>query len=508
MKEIGKLSEILSGMVRDECFDLLKGADMDGESLSDEMCNFLINGSSGNAKRMMAFYDQRGLHLVSGDAYYEFMTDIKKMEYCKERAQSYEAEKMYQDYIDIEIRNFFKIKNDNRMYIQLEKDDTDDDDDCYDSGITMSMSIEDCLEFGLDPNEIIDQGFCEPNDEYKGTVVHCLEFEVVQEKKEIELVEIEKEKKVIQLNNIYDILKIYFQLYSSSYSPRVDTVNDVILEVQRYFDSKEINCKVIVINLSSNVRIMCEAYIVSFFRSDFLTMKRLGLFPTMTYFLTSSMEKYIRLCDLMSPFGYVVFRQDYMLPEVQGDPLYVALVKAKRMRFFEVNYIVEDTSLMLSKMGYTAGAYIKDMMRMGSDTFSKIFFGSRTLWTSTVICKKKKDYYVSIVGVEGYIGPVSGTKYGFDVLNYIFGTDVSFASLTTREQDKRSAGVLSIIQLRNMLTCNVDSTSPKNGYSVDYEVPNEFYFSYEFYGESDEVKKCFFQLIEPYVRGKVKSEDG
>jgi len=40
MKEIGKLSEILSGMVRDECFDLLKGADMDGESLSDEMCNF------------------------------------------------------------------------------------------------------------------------------------------------------------------------------------------------------------------------------------------------------------------------------------------------------------------------------------------------------------------------------------------------------------------------------------------------------------------------------------
>jgi len=103
-------------------------------------------------------------------------------------------------------------------------------------------------------------------------------------------------------------------------------------------------------------------------------MKRLGLFPTMTYYLTSSMEKYIRLCDLMSPFGYVVFRQDYMLPEVQGDPLYVALVKAKRMRLFEVNYIVEDTSLMLSKLGYTAGAYIKDMMKMGSDTFSKIFF--------------------------------------------------------------------------------------------------------------------------------------
>jgi len=34
-------------------------------------------------------------------------------------------------------------------------------------------------------------------------------------------------------------------------------------------------------------------------------------------------------------------------------------------------------------------------------------------------------------------------------------------------------------------------------------VPNEFYFSYEFYGESDEVKKCFFQLIEPYVRDKI-----
>jgi len=110
--------------------------------------------------------------------------------------------------------------------------------------------------------------------------------------------------------------------------------------------------------------------------------------------------------------------------------------------------------------------------------------------------------------VEGYIGPVSGTKYGFDVLNYVFGTDVSFASLTTREQDKKYAGVLSVIQLRNMLTCNVDSTSPKNGYSVDYEVPNEFYFSYEFYGESDEVKKCFFQLIEPYVRDKINFEDG
>jgi len=366
--------------------------------------------------------------------------------------------------------------------------------------MTISIDIEDCLEFGLDPNEIIDQGLCEPNEKYKGTIVHCLEFEVVEEDVKKKDVDVKKKKKIIQLDNIYDILKIYFQLYSSSYASRVDTVNDVVLEVQRYFDSKEIDCRVIVNNLSISVRTMCEAYIISFFNSDFLTMKRLGLFPTMTYYLTSSMEKYIRLCDLMSPFGYVVFRQDYMLPEVQGDPLYVALVKAKRMRFFEVNYVVEDTSLMLSKMGYTAGAYIKDMMKMGSDTFSKLFFGSKTLWTSTVIYRKKKDYYVSIVGVEGYIGPVSGIKYGFDVLNYIYGTDVSFASLTTREQDRRSAGVLSVIQLRNMLTCNVDSTSPKNGYSADYEVPNEFYFSYEFYGQTDEVKEYFNQLIGPYIR--------
>jgi inosine/xanthosine triphosphate pyrophosphatase family protein len=483
MHEIGYLSSFLSNKVLEECMMLLDDAFIGEVCLNIEQKHVILGNSGGVNQKLMAYYDNYGLHIVAEQAYLEYRKEIEGLEKCRDNTPDLDNAKMYQDFIDIETKAFFKTSEKVARYLILDQQN-ELNKEMFEL-CNYQISEEECLYMGVEP-ELIE---LEKEDAF-------IESEPIVEQVIIE----EKPVQEIKYVTSADIIRIYLQLYGIDLIPQKKIFADVQQVVLSFFKDKGIDVRVDVNDNDYIFHSMCEQYLHLYYIQDFVSLRKMFFLPTSVMFMTSSIEKYKRLLDIMSGTDIVLFRMDYPHAEVQGDFMYVALAKMKKVKDYFRNCLIEDTSLLLAALQYNCGSYIKEFMLMGSVNFANLFMGSKTLWISVLVMKKNFDIFVSVVGVEGKICPVNGTKYGFDVVNSIYGTEVSFSSLSKYEKEAKSAGVLSAIALKNMVYHSDQDVGYCNGFFKDRDVVKSFRLNYEFYGDDPEVSQAFYSVVEKYIR--------
>lgn len=242
---------------------------------------------------------------------------------------------------------------------------------------------------------------------------------------------VEVVREIVELDTVYDIILLHFYLYSSG------AVKKKLLELEDIYDSvrdyyivnggKEIVLKENISMVSVKIKEIVAASLSNYYKGVGMDVRRLGLLPHALFFVSTSSEKYNEMFDIFMKTQFFLVRVPVSIPELQGNFISVVINKGLYMEDKLSIFFVEDTSLGLEDLKYSCGTYVKEFFTEGGLSFFSKFLGNKTLWICSCFARDSKgNYYLSISGTVGSIGP-PGAKvtYSFNCVNYVGGVCVA-----------------------------------------------------------------------------------
>jgi len=504
MLKIGKLSEFLVGLVKEEILELVDGLHYEGMPIPQAIKDKLLGGLDSYSSTMTVYRDSVKLNILLEDPQMEKERDLQLIATIRD------------DKIDLDERrlwdNIYKMEENRSLLERINCSVLKTDDFSHDTTFFGEETFEDFTSddlFTMDKNDGCSVYFVEIKDGVmvenkellkKRTMSGCKSSVVEDEKKDIRPSEQIREKLV---DTVYDALYLYAELYSLGLVFEVDCFEAVFDALKFYYNTLGICFRVSdEVLLSESIKQKCFFFFRALYSKFFNFSGGQGLFPNALYFITGSLQKYRDVFRFLGGKSLRFLRVGHDFEECQGDPLHVSIMKGVSVESIVRNYMIEDTSLHFSALGYKCGTYIKELMELGSDRLSTLFRGSTTLWISVVYLRFKRKTVLFVAGSEGIVGPVSSPMEGcdFDEFNYLPGMGKSVSSMTDQEKD--------IVSPRMMVAAMILAYI-KMGKWVDCFDPNAVYFrdgrkydllvQYRYCGEDVNVKNEFFGILNKYL---------
>jgi inosine triphosphate pyrophosphatase len=174
------------------------------------------------------------------------------------------------------------------------------------------------------------------------------------------------------------------------------------------------------------------------------------------FFITGNANKLKEAKEIL--VGYDVDSKKIDLPELQGEPEYIASEKAKlAAEMLKEPVFVEDVSLCFNALNGLPGPYIKDFLaKLGREGLVKLLSGyeDKSAYAVCMVgyCEPGKDSVVLKGRVDGKIVPIKGeSDFGWDPIFLPDGFEKTFAEMSAEQKNEISHRKKALLKFKEFL---------------------------------------------------------